>query len=140
MLKTRLGVVLAAPSCSLLHVPVDLAHETALDADIRASLAFAVQKLDELAVLKRALNEGEAAVADKLQVSRAAFAARAASARVHRPEVQKRLRAVSAAMAERSSPYTERAERQRTRFHVTTTTIGSFPQTDESPCALRFQP
>jgi 5-methyltetrahydropteroyltriglutamate--homocysteine methyltransferase len=121
-------------------VPVDLAHETALDADIRANLAFAAQKLDELAVLRRALDEGEAAVADELQTSRAAFAARAASTRVHRAEVQERLRAVTAAMAERSAPYAQRAERQRARFALPlfpTTTIGSFPQTDEIRGARR---
>ena len=44
-----------APSCSLLHVPVDLGGEDGLDAEVRSWLAFALQKLDELKVLARAL-------------------------------------------------------------------------------------
>ncbi|MGN6389579.1 MAG: 5-methyltetrahydropteroyltriglutamate--homocysteine S-methyltransferase, partial [Burkholderiaceae bacterium] len=46
-LHERLGDRLwIAPSCSLLHVPVDLAGETGLDPELRSWLAFAVQKLD----------------------------------------------------------------------------------------------
>lgn len=55
-----------APSCSLLHVPVDLASEEKLDAEIRSWLAFALQKLDELKVLATALNEGRDQVAAAL--------------------------------------------------------------------------
>ncbi|WP_239503473.1 hypothetical protein, partial [Stenotrophomonas maltophilia] len=51
-----------APSCSLLHVPVDLSAETKLDDELKGWLAFARQKLDELAILKLALVEGPAAV------------------------------------------------------------------------------
>ena len=53
--------LMVAPSCSLLHVPVDLAQETALDPELRRWLAFADEKLDECASLARALDEGEAA-------------------------------------------------------------------------------
>lgn len=49
-----------APSCSLLHVPIDLEQETALDADVKSWLAFSLQKMDELAVLSAALSgQGE---------------------------------------------------------------------------------
>ena len=51
-----------APSCPLLHVPVDLAQEDRLDAGIRDWLAFALQKLDELQVLGTALRQGREAV------------------------------------------------------------------------------
>ena len=44
-----------APSCSLLHVPVDLTNETELDAEIKSWLSFAAQKLQELSLLGRAL-------------------------------------------------------------------------------------
>jgi len=54
-LRDRLWI---APSCSLLHVPVDLNNEQQLDEDIKSWLAFAVQKLDEIALLARAVNEG----------------------------------------------------------------------------------
>src|SRR5205085_1528443 len=48
-----------ASSCSLLHVPVDLVHETALAAPLKSWLAFARQKIAELAVVRSALH-GEA--------------------------------------------------------------------------------
>jgi 5-methyltetrahydropteroyltriglutamate--homocysteine methyltransferase len=70
-----------APSCSLLHVPVDLESEHKLDAQIRSWLAFAVQKLGEISVLAAALAQGRDAVAPELAANRAAVAARRASAR-----------------------------------------------------------
>jgi 5-methyltetrahydropteroyltriglutamate--homocysteine methyltransferase len=121
-----------ATSCSLAHVPVSLAQETKLDPGVRSWLAFAHEKLIELQTLGRALNEGEAAVAEALNASDAAVASRRASQRVHKPLVQKRLAAVSPAMAERRSPFARRIAAQRESLQLPplpTTTIGSFPQT-----------
>jgi len=132
-LKDRLGDRLwLAPSCSLLHVPMDLQWETGLDPGIRSWLAFARQKLDELSVLQRALDEGEEAVADALRQSSDACLRRGASTRVHRPDVRTRLNSVHADMEQRRSPYEERAPLQRAWLSLPlypTTTIGSFPQT-----------
>ena len=92
-----------APSCSLLHVPVDLASEAdegaSLDAEIRSWLAFAVQKLDELRVLARALNEGRDAVKAELDANRAALASRRRSPRVTDPAVQAAVKALDGAIA-----------------------------------------
>ncbi len=82
---------MVAPSCSLLHVPVDLAQETRLDPEMKAWLAFAVQKLDEVATLARGLDEGEAAIAAELAASDAALRARRTSAA--RPPARGRRRA-----------------------------------------------
>ncbi|WP_225425541.1 hypothetical protein [Pelagerythrobacter rhizovicinus] len=79
-----------APSCSLLHVPVDLALETKLDDEVRQWLAFAVQKIEELDLLKRALNHGPETVADELAAAERAAAARRLSARIHDPAVRSR--------------------------------------------------
>ena len=54
--------LMVAPSCSLLHVPVDLAQEAELDPEIKGWLAFATQKLGEVAALARGLDKGEAAI------------------------------------------------------------------------------
>ena len=72
-IEARLGTRLwLSASCSLLHVPHDLAQESRLDPRIRNWMAFAHQKLDELAVLRRALDDGEAAVWQALQANVAA--------------------------------------------------------------------
>ncbi|KAI3593018.1 5-methyltetrahydropteroyltriglutamate-- homocysteine methyltransferase [Cupriavidus sp. U2] len=121
-----------APSCSLLHVPVSLDAETRLDPELKAWLAFATEKLDELHTLALALNLGESAVAAQLAASDAAQAARRTSRRVVNQQVQKRLAAVTADMAERDSPFDVRIVRQRDALKLPalpTTTIGSFPQT-----------
>ncbi|HUN42004.1 MAG TPA: 5-methyltetrahydropteroyltriglutamate--homocysteine S-methyltransferase [Acetobacteraceae bacterium] len=125
--------LMVAPSCSLLHVPVDLGTETKLDPEIRPWLAFARQKLAEVATLARGLDEGEAAIVAQLQASDAAFLSRRDSARVHRAEVGARLAATTPAMAQRSSPFGQRRDAQRQRLKLPlfpTTTIGSFPQTE----------
>ena len=126
--------LMVAPSCSLLHVPVDLASEEKLDPDIKRWLAFATQKLAEVAVLARGLDEGDAAIAPQLEASDAAIQARHSSARVHRPEVATRLASATSAMAQRASAYPQRRTAQQARLSLPpfpTTTIGSFPQTAE---------
>ena len=137
----RLGERLwIAPSCSLLHVPVDLAAETRLDPEIRGWLAFAVQKLDEVSVLARALGGDPDGVAAALEASRAACEGRRRSPRIHRPEVEERLAGVTADMLARNRPYPERRPLQRARLDLPlfpTTTIGSFPQTAEIRRARR---
>lgn len=132
-LHQRLGDRLwLAPSCSLLHVPVDLAQETKLDAEISHWLAFATQKLDELAVLAQALNQGRDTVAQQLDDNAQAIHRRQQSQRVHKKAVQSRLANISDAMAQRQQPYSDRVRLQQKQFVLPlfpTTTIGSFPQT-----------
>lgn len=123
-----------APSCSLLHVPVDLHSEQNLDHDIRSWLAFALQKLDEVSILSKALNHGRASVAELLEDNHTAIASRQQSRRVHRPDVEARMREITPTMSNRRSPYQQRAITQRKQFQLPlfpTTTIGSFPQTQQ---------
>lgn len=121
-----------APSCSLLHVPVDLASEQKLDADVKSWLAFALQKLDELRVLAGALRHGRHSVADALSANRAAIDARRQSPRVNNPAVKAAVAAIDAALGKRQRPYADRAPKQAAHLKLPlfpTTTIGSFPQT-----------
>ena len=121
-----------APSCSLLHVPIDLALETGLDPDIRSWLAFSVQKLEELATLGTALADGRAAVGARLEASDKAAAARKASPRIHDAAVAAHVAGIDEPMRFRASIFAERVTVQRERFNLPafpTTTIGSFPQT-----------
>jgi len=121
-----------APSCSLLHVPVDLDHEKKLDSDIVNWLAFAKQKLAELTLLGRALNQGRASIAAELTVNQAAIANRKASKRVHNPAVKAAVSQITASLGQRQSHYEIRAAKQAQHLKLPlypTTTIGSFPQT-----------
>jgi len=58
--------LLLQPSCSLLHVPVTLRHETSLPEEAAAVMAFADEKLAELELLGRAVREGAGAIAEEL--------------------------------------------------------------------------
>lgn len=126
--------VWVGPSCSLLHVPIDLDAEPELDPEIRPWLAFARQKLHELVTLKRLAHEGEATLADQLEAARRAHHARLNSTRRLDPSVRQRLTTLSPNMTRRSLPFAERYALQQKRLKLPllpTTTIGSFPQTDE---------
>ncbi|MEQ9546793.1 MAG: 5-methyltetrahydropteroyltriglutamate--homocysteine S-methyltransferase [Marinobacter sp.] len=129
----RLGERLwLAPSCSLLHVPVDLASETAMDPEISSWLSFAVQKLDELQTLANVLNHGRAATVEPLTQNALAIASRKNSTRVHNPDVTRAVAAITPELGKRRSPYTERLKLQKLHLNLPaypTTTIGSFPQT-----------
>lgn len=137
-LKAKLGERLwIAPSCSLLHTPYDLSVETQLqekNPDLYSWLAFTLQKVEELNVLKQALNHGRATVAEELTASQAAADARANSTEIHRPEVAERLANLPADADKRKSPFSERIAKQNAWLNLPllpTTNIGSFPQTSE---------
>ncbi len=123
-----------APSCSLLHVPTDLALEEKLDPTLKSWMAFAVQKLDELSLLKRALDQGEAAVWRELQAAAQVIESRRNAPSTRREAVRARVAALQPADAERSAPFVQRIAAQQAVLNLPklpTTTIGSFPQTAE---------
>ncbi|QDT55782.1 5-methyltetrahydropteroyltriglutamate--homocysteine methyltransferase [Caulifigura coniformis] len=121
-----------APSCSLLHVPVDLDSEKKLDGEIKSWLAFAKQKLEELRVVKQALAGGRGSVEAELKANQAAIASRRQSLRVNNPAVKAAVAKIDAKLGERKSEFPKRAEKQAAILKLPkfpTTTIGSFPQT-----------
>jgi 5-methyltetrahydropteroyltriglutamate--homocysteine methyltransferase len=125
--------IIIASSCSLLHVPIDLDQEARLDFDVKSWLAFAIQKIEELAVLGRALTHGRASVVNELDASSRAAATRRVSPLIHDAKVQARMKALTPSMSQRA-PFSLRREAQRQIFKLPafpTTTIGSFPQTAE---------
>ena len=121
-----------APSCSLLHVPVDLQLESRLDDELKQWLAFAVQKIEELDLLRRALADGRESVAVELAASARATEARKTAARIHDRTVSERIAALTPDMRERRAGHAERVKTQSEVLNLPlfpTTTIGSFPQT-----------
>jgi 5-methyltetrahydropteroyltriglutamate--homocysteine methyltransferase len=131
-LERRRGRLWIAASCSLLHVPLRLRDDTALDPELRSWLSGAQEKLGELALLRAALGGGHAALNSDLQAARAAVAARAGSSRVKDPAVTRRTAALPPQADRRGSPFPQRQALQRAQLKLPpfpTTTIGSFPQT-----------
>jgi len=123
-----------AASCSLLHVPTDLSLEHKLDPEIRGWMAFATQKLDEIATLKRAVYEGEAVVWRELQEASAAVESRKHAPATRREPVRAAVAALTERSAQRGAPFAERIRQQHAVLKLPllpTTTIGSFPQTAE---------
>lgn len=122
--------IIIAPSCSLLHSPIDLDLETTIDPEIKNWMAFAKQKLNEITDLSRIV-EGEG---NLLPINKVAIESRAQSEQVHKKTVKERVAAIHESDAARKSPFLIRQQLQRNRFQLPafpTTTIGSFPQTDD---------
>ena len=132
-LRETLGENLwVAPSCSLLHVPVDLAQEANLDKTLKNWMAFATQKLTEVATLARGVTQGNEAIAPQLSQTNAALESRVYSPKVHDKAIRNRVSALTPQDAQRQAPFAERIAKQQARFNLPafpTTTIGSFPQT-----------
>ncbi|MCZ6734921.1 MAG: 5-methyltetrahydropteroyltriglutamate--homocysteine S-methyltransferase [Planctomycetota bacterium] len=126
--------LIVAPSCSMIHVPIDLGLETQLDTEVHDWLAFAEQKLDEIVGLTRAMREGRDAVSDLLTESRRRIDSRRRSSKVHRQDVKDRAAGIRPGDASRASPFSQRRLLQKQKLGLPrfpTTTIGSFPQTPE---------
>ncbi|SDG03977.1 5-methyltetrahydropteroyltriglutamate--homocysteine methyltransferase [Pedobacter terrae] len=133
--KRGQGKVWIAPSCSLIHSPVDLDNETNeqnLSAEIKQWLAYAKQKITEVATLKKLItNESPASTLQKFEENKIAIANRKISKIIHNHAVKQRVSALKEQDAERLSPFSSRKiKQQELNLPVyATTTIGSFPQT-----------
>lgn len=122
--------ILIAPSCSLLHSPIDLDLETEIDPELKDWLSFAKQKLNEISDLKQIVDGNESL----LNANAQALKRRQNSQRVHKPDVKSRLRSITDNDARRKSAFPIRQKLQRERLRLPlypTTTIGSFPQTKD---------
>ncbi|GAA4203730.1 5-methyltetrahydropteroyltriglutamate--homocysteine S-methyltransferase [Pedobacter jeongneungensis] len=135
--KRGLAKVWIAPSCSLIHSPVDLDNETNeknLSAEIKQWLAYAKQKIAEVATLKKLItHESPASTLQKLEENKIAISNRKVSKIIHNPAVKARVSALKEKDAERLSPFSARKIKQQELNlpNYATTTIGSFPQTAE---------
>ncbi|WP_187138364.1 5-methyltetrahydropteroyltriglutamate--homocysteine S-methyltransferase [Cellulomonas timonensis] len=127
------ATVAAGTSTSLFHVPHDVEDEPALDPTLRSWLAFADQKVSEIATLATGLTEGGLAVKDQILAADAALATRRNAPGVVRPEVRERVAALDED-AFRRGDFADRKAAQADRLQLPplpTTTIGSFPQTPD---------
>jgi 5-methyltetrahydropteroyltriglutamate--homocysteine methyltransferase len=140
--KSNIGKdrMLIAPSCSLLHTPVDLNLESKLNPELKRWMAFAKQKIQEVVILTEAVNNGRGSIDQDLAENASALRARSISAAVHDAAVKQRVAALAPEAARRSSGFTARRQKQQARWNLPllpTTTIGSFPQTADIRAARR---
>jgi 5-methyltetrahydropteroyltriglutamate--homocysteine methyltransferase len=131
----RLGAAATAvaTSTSLQHVPHDVDDEPDLDPRLVSWLAFADQKIGQVAALARGLREGAGAIADDIAAASAALADRAQAPGVRDGGVRARAASLRAADFDRGDyAVREAAQQEALGLPVLpTTTIGSFPQTGE---------
>ncbi|WP_419494694.1 5-methyltetrahydropteroyltriglutamate--homocysteine S-methyltransferase [Chryseobacterium bernardetii] len=127
--------VFIAPSCSLLHSPCDLDFETVLEPEIKNWLAFAKQKVKEVAVLKElASGTTDNNILQDFEANKKAVSHRKTSPLIHNKEVKLRAESVTEKDSQRKNPFNIRKEQQQKALQLPlfpTTTIGSFPQTAE---------
>ena len=128
--------IIIAPSCSLLHSPIDLENENQLDQEVKSWLSFATQKLQEVNVLKQLTNnnDDDGLASSYFQKNKDAIQLRKTSQKVNNQAVQNRMSNLSDSDYERSEDYGVRAKKQKNILNLPifpTTTIGSFPQTKE---------
>jgi 5-methyltetrahydropteroyltriglutamate--homocysteine methyltransferase len=138
-LQSRADQLVVSTSCSLLHTPIDLDAEPAgvdadLDDEMRSWMAFAVQKVGEVATLATGLADGREAIADRLDANDRARDSRRDSERTRNAELRARIEGLDEEHDQRSSPFAERKQAQagiNIPELFPSTTIGSYPQTDE---------
>lgn len=126
--------VFVAGSSSLLHTPVDLNSETQLDDQLKSWMAYATQKVDEIATIAKGANEGRDAIAAEIKASDAVQEDRRTSSRIHNDTVKERIANITPEMTQRKSSFAERQKVQHAALNLPlypTTTIGSFPQTPD---------
>lgn len=126
--------IIIAPSCSLLHVPVDLDVENNLGPELKSWLAFGKQKLHEVNLLTKIANEGENNYSSAIEANYNAVASKDGSKLIHNSEVKERVKNFDLKNADRDSDFKARNKIQKEYYNfplLPTTTIGSFPQTTE---------
>jgi len=122
-----------SPSCSLMHVPQDIGLEPNLNPEVRSWLSFAQQKIQEIVLITQMANSeidsSHAAILENQVVIRA----RHPSPLVNNAIVQSQLAAINKTNLKRKSKFAVRRRKQQARYDLPilpTTTIGSFPQTE----------
>ncbi|MCU1475916.1 MAG: 5-methyltetrahydropteroyltriglutamate--homocysteine S-methyltransferase [Subtercola sp.] len=125
--------VSVSSSTSLIHLPHDVEREELLSPERKSWLAFADQKVAQIAVLAQGLVSGQAAIQPELDAASASLAARLAAPGVTDGAVRRREAELTDADFSREA-YAARAEAQQAALglpFLPTTTIGSFPQTGD---------
>ena len=125
----KIGATSVSTSTSLQHVPHTLNAEKNIPVEVAPWLSFADEKIEEI----KALVAGESEAPEAFGRSDRAARTRAESTRIHNAAVVERVDALPAGQVQRQPEFAERQEAQKALGLplLPTTTIGSFPQTNE---------
>jgi len=126
--------IIVGTSCSLLHVPFTLKHEENLNTEIKSWLAFALEKLKELSLVTKQFFDLKLSLDDIANIKKNTEenAKRKISSKIHNQKVQDEIKNLK--VLQRADKFQDRIKAQKEFFKydaLTTTTIGSFPQTPE---------
>ncbi|ADC90103.1 5-methyltetrahydropteroyltriglutamate/homocystei neS-methyltransferase [Thermocrinis albus DSM 14484] len=116
-------------SCPLFHLPISVEPEDQLPEGLKERLAFAREKLQELKLIKGLIEGDRQALEEASRISKIL-----ATDIGRRDHVRERVRSLKEEDFRRSVPYRERIKLQQDILNLPllpTTTIGSFPQTEE---------
>ena len=126
--------VFIGSSSSLLHVPHTLKNEMTLHPTIKSWFSFAIEKVAEIVILTKGVNQGSSSIAKELESNACMIRSRRESSLTRNESVQRRMESITDRDLSRSEPFDIRREKQMEWMKLPlfpTTTIGSFPQTDQ---------
>ncbi|WP_304210183.1 5-methyltetrahydropteroyltriglutamate--homocysteine S-methyltransferase [Helicobacter canis] len=124
--------IVISSSCSLLHAPYSKAAESKMDSEILSWLSFGLDKIDELLTLDVLFRAPNDSARSKLESNQALIATRRSSSKIHNGAIKARLESTLKTMRDESFAARIKAQRAALAYpDLATTTIGSFPQTQE---------
>lgn len=124
--------IVISSSCSLLHAPYSKAAESKMDSEILSWLSFGLDKIDELLTLDVLFRAPNDSAHSKLESNQALIATRRSSSKIHNGAIKARLESTLKTMRDESFAARIKAQRAALAYpDLATTTIGSFPQTQE---------
>jgi 5-methyltetrahydropteroyltriglutamate--homocysteine methyltransferase len=132
--KVPKGKIIISSSCSLLHTPLTLEYEEKMNSEIKNWLSYAKEKLYEVSLISKIFFDEELSTHEKSSIKENTQANqdRKTSTLIHDKVVQTRVKNIS--KTQRCSDFSTRIKIQKNLLKykdLATTTIGSFPQTNE---------
>lgn len=125
--------IVVSSSCSLLHTPFSKDNEDKIDEEILSWFSFAKEKIEEIIILEEVFKNGiNSKIKDFLEKNKQINLSRSSSDKTNNKFIRERINKIN--QKERSLPYKERIKIQHKELgysNLSTTTIGSFPQTPE---------
>jgi len=132
--KIKPEELIISSSCSMQHLPVTAKHENNLPQVLKDNLAFADEKIQELLIIKKALTQGIGSVKNELRTNSNKLKELTCCKERNLKDVKARMKKLKPVDFRRKSAFSIRKKAQQKEFGLPllpTTTIGSFPQTEE---------